>query len=124
MSGKRKAVFLDRDGVLDIDKGYICRPDQVEWVTGAREAVAALVRRGYQVYVVTNQSGIARGYYTQKDMEHLHAYMAEKSGKPAARSTASISVPTIHQRGDPGTDCGLQLPEAQTGDDPAGPGRP
>lgn len=81
MSGKRKAVFLDRDGVLDIDKGYICRPDQVEWVTGAREAVAALVRRGYQVYVVTNQSGIARGYYTQKDMEHLHAYMAEEIRK-------------------------------------------
>ena len=54
MRGKRKAVFLDRDGVLDIDKGYICRPDQVEWVTG---------------------------YYTQKDMEHLHAYMAEEIRK-------------------------------------------
>ena len=81
MSKKKKAVFLDRDGVLDIDKGYICRPDQVEWVTGAKEAVAALVRQGYQVYVVTNQSGIARGYYTQKDMEHLHAYMAEEIRK-------------------------------------------
>ena len=83
MSGKRKAVFLDRDGVLDIDKGYICRPDQVEWVTGAREAVAALVRRGYQVYVVTNQSGVARGFYTEHDVETLHENMnreLEKTG--------------------------------------------
>ena len=81
MKQEKKAVFLDRDGVLDIDKGYIYRPDQVEWVAGAREAVAHLCRLGYQVYVVTNQSGIARGYYTQKDMEKLHTYMAEEIKK-------------------------------------------
>ena len=81
MKQEKKAVFLDRDGVLDIDKGYIYRPDQVEWVAGAREAVAHLTRLGYQVYVVTNQSGIARGYYTQKDMEKLHTYMAEEIKK-------------------------------------------
>lgn len=81
MRQAKKAVFLDRDGVLDMDKGYIYRPDQVEWVAGAREAVDHLCRLGYQVYVVTNQSGIARGYYTQNDMEKLHAYMAEEIKK-------------------------------------------
>ena len=81
MRQAKKAVFLDRDGVLDMDKGYIYRPDQVEWVAGAREAVAHLCCLGYQVYVVTNQSGIARGYYTQNDMEKLHAYMAEEIKK-------------------------------------------
>ncbi|WP_303816166.1 HAD family hydrolase [Acidaminococcus timonensis] len=81
MTRAKKAVFLDRDGVLDIDKGYIYRPDQVEWVQGAREAVALLHRLGYAIYVVTNQSGIARGYYTQKDMEALHAYMAKEMEK-------------------------------------------
>lgn len=81
MRQAKKAVFLDRDGVLDMDKGYIYRPDQVEWVAGARKAVAHLCRLGYQVYVVTNQSGIARGYYTQNDMEKLHAYMAEEIKK-------------------------------------------
>ena len=81
MTTAKKAVFLDRDGVLDIDKGYIYRPDQVEWVQGAREAVALLHRLGYAIYVVTNQSGIARGYYTQKDMEALHVYMAKEMEK-------------------------------------------
>lgn len=81
MRQAKKAVFLDRDGVLDMDKGYIYRPDQVEWVAGARAAVAHLCCLGYQVYVVTNQSGIARGYYTQNDMEKLHAYMAEEIKK-------------------------------------------
>jgi len=84
MSGQ-KAVFLDRDGVLDIDVGYIYRPDQVRWVPGAKEAVALLKRLGYQVYVVTNQSGIARGYYTQKDMEALHAYLNEELAKAGGR---------------------------------------
>jgi len=80
MSGQ-KAVFLDRDGVLDIDVGYIYRPDQVQWVPGAKEAVALLKKLGYQVYVVTNQSGIARGYYTRQDMEALHEYLNEELEK-------------------------------------------
>ncbi len=85
MSMGQKAVFLDRDGVLDIDVGYIYRPDQVHWVPGAKEAVALLKRLGYNVYVVTNQSGIARGYYTQKDMEALHAYMNQELEQAGGR---------------------------------------
>lgn len=74
MSG-RKAVFFDRDGVLDVDSGYMYRPEQLHWIPGARKAVALLNRLGYAVFVVTNQSGIARGLFTQKDMENFHAHM-------------------------------------------------
>ena len=81
-----KAVFFDRDGVLDVDKGYIYRPEELEWVEGAREAVALLRSLGYAIYVVTNQSGIARGFYT-------------KEPRPVGKSTASTTVPIIPPKG-------------------------
>lgn len=55
----RKAVFFDRDGVLNVDKAYLYKIEELEWVDGAVEAVAYLTRMGYLVFVVTNQSGIA-----------------------------------------------------------------
>ena len=75
---KHKAVFFDRDGVLNVDKAYLYKIDDLEWIDGALAAVAYLTRLGYLVFVVTNQSGIARGYYTVADMEKLHREMAEQ----------------------------------------------
>ena len=72
----RKAVFFDRDGVLNVDKAYLYKIEELEWIDGAVEAVAYLTRLGYLVFVVTNQSGIARGYYTVAEMETLHRHMA------------------------------------------------
>lgn len=72
----RKAVFFDRDGVLNVDKAYLYKIEELEWIGGAVEAVAYLTRLGYLVFVVTNQSGIARGYYTVAEMETLHRHMA------------------------------------------------
>ena len=75
MADRRPALFLDRDGVLNVDRGYVSRVEDFEWVDGARECVANFNRRGWFVFVVTNQSGIARGLYTEADMHTLHAHM-------------------------------------------------
>ena len=74
---KHKAVFFDRDGVLNVDKAYLYKIDELEWIDGALESIAYLTQSGYLVFVVTNQSGIARGYYTVAEMEKLHRYMTE-----------------------------------------------
>lgn len=75
--GKRPAAFLDRDGVLNVDHGYVHRPDQLEWIAGAPQAVALLNRAGYTVIVVTNQSGVARGYYDETAVRHFNAHMQD-----------------------------------------------
>jgi D-glycero-D-manno-heptose 1,7-bisphosphate phosphatase len=70
-----RAVFLDRDGVLNIDHGYVSDPARLDWIEGAREAVAALTKAGLKVMVVTNQSGIGRGYFEEAAMHGFHAEM-------------------------------------------------
>jgi D,D-heptose 1,7-bisphosphate phosphatase len=71
----RPAAFLDRDGVINVDHGYIHRPDQVEWIPGAQESVRRLKELGYRVVVVTNQAGVAYGYYDEASVAALHLWM-------------------------------------------------
>lgn len=71
----RSAAFLDRDGVLNLDVGFAHRADQIQWVEGAAEAIARLNRKNMFVFVVTNQSGVARGLYTEDDVRRLHEWM-------------------------------------------------
>ena len=78
MSVSRPALFLDRDGVINVDKGYVSRIEDFEWIDGAIDCVRNFKARGWYVFVVTNQSGIARGFYSEADMERLHAHMAEE----------------------------------------------
>ena len=75
---KLKAAFFDRDGVLNVDKSYLYKIEDLEWIDGAKEALTYLTQQGYTVFVVTNQSGIARGYYTVDDMNRLHEFMAQQ----------------------------------------------
>ena len=75
---RRPAVFLDRDGVLNVDVGYAHRPDQIRWIPGALDTVAHLTALGYLVFVVTNQAGVARGYYDEPAVVALHLWMAAR----------------------------------------------
>ncbi len=75
---RRRALFLDRDGVINVDHGYVGAREQFEWMPGTREAIRAATDAGWHVFVVTNQSGIARGHYTLAEMQTLHAWMTDE----------------------------------------------
>ena len=80
----KKAVFLDRDGVLNVDKGYQYKISTFEWIPGAKRAIKLLNDLGYLVIVITNQSGVSRGYYTESHVKKLHKWMnAELKKKDA-----------------------------------------
>jgi D-glycero-D-manno-heptose 1,7-bisphosphate phosphatase len=75
---RRPAVFFDRDGVLNHDSGYTFETHRLEWIEGAREAVKAVNDAGYFAFVITNQSGVARGYYEEHHVVTLHRWMADQ----------------------------------------------
>jgi len=72
----RPAVFFDRDGCLNEDTGYVFQRVAFHWLPGAKEAVRRVNRAGALAFVVTNQSGIARGLYGPGDVEALHAWVS------------------------------------------------
>ena len=73
----RPALFLDRDGVCNVDHGWVGTRDRFEWIPGALETIATAARRGLHVFIVTNQSGIARGLYTEDDFHALTRWMMD-----------------------------------------------
>jgi D-glycero-D-manno-heptose 1,7-bisphosphate phosphatase len=73
--GAEGAVFLDRDGTINVDVDYLSTPDEVEFIPGSIDAIRQLNDLGVPVIVITNQSGIARGLLTEKDMHAVHAEM-------------------------------------------------
>ncbi|MEW6306158.1 MAG: HAD family hydrolase [Verrucomicrobiota bacterium] len=74
----RQAVFLDRDGTLIEEKEYLSRPEQVVIYPGAGRALRELQDAGYLLFLVTNQSGVGRGYFTLEDVEKVHAHLARE----------------------------------------------
>ncbi|WP_244608154.1 HAD-IIIA family hydrolase [Bradyrhizobium algeriense] len=87
MVDKRPAVFFDRDGVLK-DTGYVFEPTRLTWIDGAREAVKAVNKAGYFAFVVTNQPGVARGFYDETHVQILHKRMADDLAKIGAHIDA------------------------------------
>lgn len=75
LSRNSKIAFLDRDGVLNVDHGYVYLPEQFEWMPQAKEAIKWLNEQDYKVVVATNQSGIGRGLYSEADVVSLGEWM-------------------------------------------------
>lgn len=72
---KNKAVFLDRDGTINVEKNYIYKIEDFTYQEGAKEGMKLLLDAGYLLVIITNQSGIARGYYTEEDYARLDQWM-------------------------------------------------
>jgi len=81
----RPALFLDRDGVLNVDHGHVGTPERFQWIDGAREAIKSFNACGYYVFVVTNQAGIAKGKYTEEDYWRLRDHVREELAMVGAR---------------------------------------
>lgn len=75
---KIKALFLDRDGVINYDPGYVYRIEDFEFMPGIFEALAGFMMLGYEIFIVTNQSGIGRGYYSEDDFAKLSKHMIDE----------------------------------------------
>lgn len=89
----RPAAFLDRDGVLNVDHHYVHRADQLEWIDRVPEAIRLLNDAGYLVIIVTNQAGVARGYYDEATVGVLHRHMQDYLAARGARVDAFYYCP-------------------------------
>lgn len=107
--GPRPAAFLDRDGVLNVDSGYVSRSEDFQWLPGAIAAVKRLNDAGYLVIVVTNQSGIARGYYGEAAFHALTDWMRVELAKTGACLDGVYHCPHHPEHTGP-CDCRKPLP--------------
>jgi D-glycero-D-manno-heptose 1,7-bisphosphate phosphatase len=73
-----KALFLDRDGVINIDYGYVYQIERFDFIDGIFDFVKFFQDRNYLIFIITNQSGIARGYYTENDFQIISQYLIDK----------------------------------------------
>ncbi len=90
---RKQAVFFDRDGVLNVDHGYVHQPKDFEWIAGAREAVKLVNDKGYYAFIVTNQAGIGRGYYTEDNFLAFSHWINEELRKTGAHIDATYYCP-------------------------------
>jgi len=98
-----KVIFLDRDGTINVDNGYVHRPSDWKFVAQAPEGLKLLQEAGYTLAVITNQSGIGHGMYTESDMQALHEYMEQELGKHGVKLAAIAFCP--HARDQHECDC-------------------
>jgi D-glycero-D-manno-heptose 1,7-bisphosphate phosphatase len=93
------ALFLDRDGVVNADAGYVHRIDQFEFIDGIFDLCTAAVAQGFDIVIVTNQSGIGRGLYTERDFQHLTQWMRERFAERGAPIRAVYYCPSHPKHG-------------------------
>lgn len=109
----RKAAFLDRDGVINLDRAYVHKWEEFEFVPGAVDAMRRLKQAGYALVVVTNQSGLARGMYTEEQYQTLTAHMRRALSEAGAEVDAVYHCPH-HPKGKVpqlAVDCDCRKPE-------------
>lgn len=90
-----KALFLDRDGTINVDYGYVYQIEKFEFINGIFELCQKAQEKGYLIIVITNQSGIARGYYTDKDFHKLNRFMVDEFAKKGIRITDVFYCPDL-----------------------------
>ncbi len=89
----KKAVFFDRDGVVNVEKDYAHKVEDFEFLPGVFEAARDFAQKGYLLVIVTNQSGIGRGYYSEDDFQKLTTYMLSCFEKEGAKIAAVYHCP-------------------------------
>lgn len=102
----QKAFFFDRDGVINVDHGYVSNIGDFEFMDGIFPVMQALAEKGYKLIVITNQSGIGRGFYTVEDFQQVTEWMTRRFTEEGVELTAVYSCPHA-----PGAGCGCRKPE-------------
>lgn len=77
----KKAIFLDRDGVINVEKNYVYKSEEFEFIEGLFDSLKQFQKLGYLLFIITNQSGIGRGYYTIEDFDILTSWMLKEFRK-------------------------------------------
>ncbi len=109
------AVFLDRDGTIIEEMGFLSDPSKVALLPGAADAIARLREAGFLVVVLTNQSGIARGYYTESELGHVNDALQQMLTERGARIDAFYFCPHHPEFGDK-VDCSCRKPKTGMAD--------
>lgn len=108
--GERTAIFLDRDGTINVEKNYLHLAKDWDWIPGAIDALSRFKLAGYLIVVISNQAGLARGYYRESDILDLHTWVNRQLSSSHAKIDAFYFCPHHPDYSTGGCDCRKPLP--------------